>query len=105
MFLDRAKVHLNRPQASAAFGRQWPAEPSPSLGGLTIGRMGTMDGVFAAARGIRPYLRDLVGSFEAVKLDEDLANLLGGGARSNETAQHLRDVLGQRVETQMFLDA
>lgn len=61
------------------------------------------DGVFAAARGVRGYLTELVGP-DAETLDAELANILNGGERNDESAAQLRSLLSERPETRMFLD-
>ncbi len=62
-------------------------------------------GVLAAARGIRPYLVELVGPRDAVGLDAEVAGLLTAGGDPAATAHQLSEVLRRRVETRMFLAA
>lgn len=62
------------------------------------------EGVFAAAKCIRPYLEELLGS-DAPTVDEELAHLLNSGGRDESVARQLRALLEERPETSMFLDA
>jgi hypothetical protein len=62
-------------------------------------------GVLAAARGIRPYLDELVGAGDAAGLDAEVAEMLTEGRDPTTAAQQLSEVLRGRVETRMFLAA
>ena len=62
-------------------------------------------GVLAAARGIRPYLVELVGKGDAATLDAEVAGLLADSGDPTATAEQLNEVLRRRVETRMFLAA
>jgi hypothetical protein len=62
-------------------------------------------GVLAAARGIRPYLVELVGPADAMGVDAEIAGLLAIDDDLTGRAQQLREVLERRVETRMFLQA
>lgn len=60
------------------------------------------DGVWAAARAIRPYLADLVGQ-DAGLLDSQIANRLNGAADRPDAVIELRALLEGNEETRWFL--
>jgi hypothetical protein len=57
------------------------------------------DGVLAAARAIRPYLAELVGSVAADELDGRIAELLNDPTDTPETVVRLRMLLDEQTET------
>lgn len=64
----------------------------------------TTEGVFAAARKIRPYLPDMLGR-EAGDVDTEIEGLLSGDSSGEEAEGRLRELLESRIETRMFLNA
>lgn len=62
------------------------------------------EGVLEAARAIRPYLTDLIGSPDAAaKLDRQLADELGQVSDPSASARRLRTLLEQHEDTAWFL--
>lgn len=61
------------------------------------------DGVLEAARAIRPYLNDLVGSGLAGMLDSRIADHLTGSADESTVASQLRAMLEEQEDTAWFL--
>jgi hypothetical protein len=62
------------------------------------------DPVLEAAREIRPFLTDLVGSEAAGPLDDQLAELLGAAQAAQDTVAGLRALLRSDQATSAFLD-
>jgi hypothetical protein len=62
------------------------------------------EGVFAAARRVRPYLSELVGP-DARDFDAQLARVLNEERPGLDSERRVRELLGRRLETSMFLEA
>jgi hypothetical protein len=62
------------------------------------------DGVVEAARAVRPYLVEFLGTVTARELDAELADLLARAAAGEDVEAGLRSALEAREATSVFLD-
>lgn len=62
------------------------------------------EGVWEAARCVRPYLEECLGEGIAAEVDEQLAGFLNSGNTGEDTEEQLREVLTTHKATSVFLD-
>jgi hypothetical protein len=62
------------------------------------------EGVWEAARCVRPYLVEYVGAAAAAEMDATLSRLLNDGTHGEEAERRLREVLDAHEATSMFLE-